>query len=438
MIKQKLQIKPWKEVFNMLSEDDKVSKFVETMNIIANELKKDKKNYVYYTEFEFGKILIDNGKINLGQFEYDKNDFNVFQSTINDDLNYSPDPLGIIVDGFVEIFVENKCHDSKYRVPLNKINKGEVFGTFGTLDYFFDIEKKHIERDWFVASGNVASLWVATSLHNSNEKALLENNLRPKFNRDSIHIDKWVDFINTYKDDSWKVKVVYFPFHIIKILQEKYSSILFETGWKQSYPLRHVLLSDNTINNIIATEITEILSHDKIFITNLYVYLLSVVNSESKCYIPLIDNKHYFYKVLDNFKNRCSSQVNFHFLPFHLGLISDSEYAILPVRLIPILFNYKIYSLNELLNDLKLVDYYMPDKYKIMNYIEGFGNDGNKTELKDENGNKKKKKSPIEILVQKPAILKSKYLTHTFSIPSDEINLTAKEFSNILLIKRRN
>ena len=164
MSKQKLQIKSWAEVSEMLPKEAQETEFVVAVNKIAEDLAGTNKDYVYYTEFEFGKKLIDKGKIDLSQFTIDRNKYDITTTNFKTDLDYSVDPLGIVIEGFIEAFVETICNTQKFRVPIKTIPSGEVFGTFGTLDNYCGITNKYGEREWFVASGNVSSLWVCLTL----------------------------------------------------------------------------------------------------------------------------------------------------------------------------------------------------------------------------------------------------------------------------------
>lgn len=414
-----LEIVSWQSVKEHLPDNSVHTDFITALENVCEELKAEQKDYFYLAEFEFGEKLINKGSINIKTPSIKPNYSDIKKINFNDDMNYSSDPLGLVLDGYLEIYVENKCDKKKIRVPLAMINRGELFGTFGTLDLYSGITDKLEERDWFVASGNLASLCVATSLHNS-ENDYLDGSLREDFLNEEIVIDKWINFINFYKNTNWTVKVVYIPKHIINAIEKKCIQSLFKIGWQQSYPLRNVLLANNTITNTIA-RITTKLNHDKLFLNDLYNFILKAISGQLNCFIPIVNENHFIQNAIDNFYTSNSINKNtISFLAFQYKQIPEKGFGILPLFQLPVLNEYRIESLTKLFEDLHKIDALVSDtKYKIMRHIEGFNNLRSQTKY-----------------IKHHQLLKDNYLSKAFKIESHKISLTSKEFSNIILIKR--
>ena len=107
---------------------------------------------------------------------------------------------------------------------------------------------------------------------------------------------------------------------------------------------------------------------------------------------------------------------------------NKNDWGLLSIYHLPILLNYEINSLNKLLSDLislsgkiqsdtsnpHRADYVLPE-------LIAYGNTGGK------NGSKVK--------VEKPQKLKAEFLSVKLKIDGKLINLTSKEFSNLILIK---
>lgn len=434
MCKKQISVLSWTDALKQFPHLDNNTDFCAIITQICSNLNTIQKDYVYHAQFEFGEKLIDKGCFPIDEFKLENNNFRLTQKDFEEDFEYSKDPLGIVCDGFIEVYIENECDMNTYKVPLNVIKNGELFGLFGTLDKFAGIDNDIKNRDWFVTAGNISSLIVASPFHINSLNDVLDFNVKDFFKKDKIEIDKWIKFINHYKEDSWSVDIIYFPKRIIDLLKVEYSGILYKEGWKQSYSLRNVLLSDPAVTNKIE-KITTKLNHEKIFLNSLYNYLLKVINNEAGIFVPLQDLNHYFFKALNNFKTNTEFNTDdIGCLPFNFDLLKDNNFGILPIHLLPVSNAYKIQSLNLLLNDLTKIDESLSvPEFQIMSHIRGFGNTGN-VSGKEKNTGDKKRKSKVKWLVEERLIFKENFLKDTFDIELDKINLTSKEFSNLLII----
>lgn len=334
----------------------------------------------------------------------------------------------MVLSNYIEVYLENRHHTSNYRVPLNIIKEGELFGLFGTLDLFSKIGQTKVnQRDWFAGAGNISSLLVASPFHISGEKEALDDSIKSFFNKEIIP-EKWEKFINFYRDEKWVVDIVYFPHRIIDLIQNKGSDILYFEGWKQSYHLRNAILFDPSITNNIRLIGTELLHHDRIFLNAIYNYIYNVIYNNAPAFIPLEENEHFFFKAFENFKAKsCFNTDSILVHPFKFGVIEEGKFGILPVFMLPIIYNYKIESLNKLLNDLKKINKKVEDKFKIFDFIEGYGPTGGGASKQQD------KKDKNEFLIKEPKEFKEKYKVKLDGL--EKMNTTSKEFSNIIVIK---
>lgn len=431
---KKIKVISWDEAKKMLPESHPNKAFCELVSQVCESLKSDNKDYVYHIELEFGDKIIEKGS----RFDFKANGFSIKPNVkyspnniqdFNDDLIYTNDPLGMVLSNYIEVYLENIHHISKYRVPLNIIKEGELFGLFGTLDIFTKIGQTKVnQRDWFAGAGNISSLLVASPLHISKENEALDDSIKPFFCKEIVP-EKWEKFINFYRDEKWLVDIVYFPHHIIDLIQNKSSDILYFEGWKQSYHLRNVILFDPSITNSIRLIGTELLHHDRIFLNTIYNYIYNVVYNNAPAYIPLDEKEHFFFKAFEKFKSQSVFNMDSVLVyPFKFDVIEEGKFGILPIFMLPIIYNYKIESLNKLLNDLKKINKKVDDKFKIFDFIEGYGPTGG--------GASKQigKKDKDEFLIKEPKEFKEKYKPHLEGIKI--MNTTSKEFSNIIVIKR--
>lgn len=419
-----MKIVSWEEVKKMLPKRNTHQDLIDAIDAICKPLKKSEKDYFYLAEFEFGEYLINKGKIAFTNPTIKSVYTNLTEIKTKDDLFYTDDPLGFIVKGNLEVFVKNRCGTEDYFVPITLINEGELFGTFGTLDKFAEIKKQPLQRDWFVVSGNLATLYTATGLHtNAGGKELLPETIEALFDGKILSPTKWISFINHYKDKNWTVQVIYFPKHIIDLILKSHSELMFKIGWKQAFPLRTVLLSDNEIANVIDKIKSQNLNYNRIFLLNTYSFILKAINGELNAFTPLLDKEHFINNAIANFKTKNKTQeAKLSFLPFIYNEIPKNGFGLLFLFALPVLNEYSVDSLASLMKDLKKInDKVSNSKYKIYEYIEAFNNQRSKTDANVKHHN----------------VLKKDYLAKIFNLPDNTITLTSKEFSNIILIKRK-
>lgn len=468
MTKKSISVLSWETALKLFPKKNPNEEFSKLITEICNQnqLKKSKKNYVYHTQFEFGEKLIDKGTISLDQFSvvHDTH-FKKTNANLKEDLDYSEDPLGMVLKNHIEIYSENRSIGSKsadvYTVPLNIISEGELFGVFGALDHLIfcsdkktkkNIHSKKASRDWYAIAGNIC-FKIAFPFENDTDSDFIDETFRNKFleSQDKLEfvgehkiafvrehiysVDK-ADTENQNDKKSWKVDIIYFPKHFFELKDQKLKkdleNSLLKVGWIQSSPLRYALFENKVISDILYRPTTRNLKHNKHFLNILYDYINKAGVGKVFVLKPLL-TEHILNEALSNFKEKYKDYFakSRHFEPliFMYGKIeSKSDWGLLSIYHLPILLNYEIDSLNKLLSDLvSLNNKIQSDSknqhkadYKLPELI-AYGNTGGKKGSK--------------VKVEKPEKLKTEFLSIKFKIEAKKINLTSKEFSNLILIK---
>jgi len=444
MASREIHVISWDKAMNILPHKDRLTNknFLEIMTEVSNILKEDKNDYVYQMRLNFGDLIIDKGKMFIGDFMIKGDGYIKNSDDFRHDISYSEDPLGIVLTNHIEVYTENNNlgkSGGKYTLPLNILYPGDLFGVFGTLDMFSQIIEDSSSRDWYARAGNV-SFCIAFPFHNKNEMEFLEKGAGYKYvsgmdvKSETIPGDIKIEFIKEFVDD-WHVDIAYIPNHYFSMIPEnlrlKFENALYDFGWKQSAPLRNALFEDTTIFDIISNPKKKNFTHDKNFLSIVYNYLYYAHKGDALVLKPLTD-KHIIRKALDRFK-----EVNYDYfgskdciepLPFIFGKIDKEkkDWGMVSVNHFPIIYNYWISSLNRFLKDIEEINISIDDsdlqdkeKYKF-SHIEGFGNTGNRKK-----GIKK---------VQKNYILRN-MLADVFQVKPSKINLNSREFSNSVLIR---
>ncbi len=446
MSSRKITVETWQDVRSLLPKGDYANKnFIELISRISDELINDNLNYVYHLKLSFGDKIIDKGKIFKDDIDIVENDFGKNLNDFKSDVLYSDDPLGIVLSNNVEVFTENKSEFKKgkaslkytYTLPLNRLYPGDLFGVFGTLDKISGIHESNNSRDWYARAGTI-SFGLAFPFHNDLEQnKLIPRGRYIKLSGGETFIeqtpgDNKVEFIRDHIKD-WEADIIYLPKHYyIKIpddLKERFLSMLYDIGWKQSAPLRNYLFEDTTIYNLILNSNLRV-NHDKHSLWLFYNFIIKAVKGETIVLKPLLDKNHVVSKAIEAFcqsnKEYLNLKVSFLPLPFIFGTLNDkNDWGIVSINHLPIIFNYCNISLDALLNDFNTIndlinkDINSSNRAKyILPEIAGFGNTGGKDGLK----------------VSKTDDIKE-ILSKHFGIDKGRINLHSREFSNLLLIK---
>ena len=423
--KNNIKIVSWEEVKGLVSKKNTDVDFLNAINAIYDKQENTKK-YCFLAEFEFGVYLINKGKIDFANLELIEN--NNFKTNLENDLHYTEDPLGLVLDGQIELFFENNSNDTHtYKVPITTIKTGNLFGTYGTLDFKFNIKYSSKSRNWFAVSGSGNNIWVATSLHTNADSELLEE-LQIKFfsNKKKIEIDKWNLFLNKYLNNITKTKVIYFPKHLIEEIFKNINNPLIKIAWEQTLELRGSFLKDNTVTNKILGHSIKYF-HKEYFIIEFYDYLVKVTKGEAQCLLPIKKNTNHIIKeAFTEFKKKSKKSKLIGYVPFEYGKLDyDNNFGILLLPMLPLKNDYKQDSLKKLIKDLFEISKIQEPENKLMDFVLGCQK---KNQIKPE-------ETLHKYVIEHKVFIKS-YLCQVNEEYSNA-NFGSAEFSSFIIINKR-
>jgi hypothetical protein len=411
--KHKVAILSWDEAQRNFSNKNLNKEFRALITAIVKKLGKSK-NYVYSVELKFGDKVIENGAMNFDKYEIEKNDFGVTPAIFKRDINYSEDPLGIVVKNHLEVYSINDCenrerqittflsdkkhirHEPEYNVPLNVIEEGDLFGVFGTLDFITGIKTSlNTGLDWYVVAGNATFLIDLPIFHSKMGK--MKPDLMEIFNEHGHKNEKYypgkeqIEFVKKYAPN-FRTNIVYFPKHFFEIkdvkLKQQLEYALLLKGWQQYSPLRHFIFENKVLGDILRDSN---LKNNPQFILQLFEHLKNITNEKAFALYPLNrkTNKHVLLDAIESFKLEYENYYNKNKALEPVAYIYKrnkfATFCILSLTNLPILRNYKFTTLNEVIDDLNTIERKMR-KAKHAAYtigtIEGFGATGNQTENK--------------------------------------------------------
>jgi ribosomal protein S27AE len=115
---------------------------------IIDAINPGKKYKLYKAIYNYGELIVDEGIYQLPSAKGEMLPLNhpKIDRQISKSLNYSPIPLSLALNKKNEVFIQ----DDTRPLPLNSINPGQFFGTFESMDRFFDRFSNPI---WSVSAG---------------------------------------------------------------------------------------------------------------------------------------------------------------------------------------------------------------------------------------------------------------------------------------------
>lgn len=355
--KIKVKIESWSKVYKELPINNDNIGFFKLLNTIYKRLD-IAEQFVYFVDYEFGDRIIKNGKIRIDDFKLTNPDniFNRNNENFKEDINYSSDPLGIITKNEAWIV------SSDDKVRLGKLEEGQLFGVFGTLD-FLNFEKSDLygNKDWSLISGDCSFHLFFNFALNEVEERFREIYLRKEgdtlikrsgkyiYDDDKTILQKNIEFVKLLNKESSKTRVIYLPKHILnfnrKDLKNEDTSILkainyiYQKGWEQSKPIRSSLFEDDNLNKSIK-KISFLYKED--YLIPLYVYCYHVANGEKEAMSPLIDSDINELGYIEQFK-KLNSNVYFNrekdFLPVifkYKKLLNKKDFGVISTKHLPI------------------------------------------------------------------------------------------------------
>ena len=368
-----ISVKAWSEVMtNIPANCTEINKFVSSLP--------QTQQYIYFARFPFGTNLIENGCIPISKFKFTPNG-EFLPKNANDlknDLDYSNDPLGLVLKNHIEVYAPNKSNDVTYSVPLVRIKEGEFFGLFGTLDHLSERNnKKSGNLNWNVIAGNIC-FEILFPFENKKENSCLCGEYaqfaRHLGSKDStienshlkdIEKNKFVNICICELD--WAVEVIYFPKHIITGLTHSAQNELFKIGWLQSTYSRDILFDKSVSDLLDNTSRT----HDDLLLVTLYHYILKAIKGEAYILSP-VKQDHILGKALSKFKENgdiakylCTKK-SYHPIILNYDIMRENDWGLLASNFLPVLLNHNVKKPTKLYQDLNnLLQKQQPPPFKL-------------------------------------------------------------------------
>lgn len=433
---KKINVISWDEAKKMLPTSNLNKEFCDLVSNVCKTLKQDNKHYVYHIQLEFGDKFIEQGK----RYLFEDNGF-AFENKIagvtknkNDfkqDLKYleqTVDPLGMVLKNHIEVYSENELLNikgSKYRVHLNTIKAGELFGLYGTLDSF-NSDKEIGNQDWYAMAGNSCfEILFPFSNHTDYDIITKDTNRNKDFvnKQIAISIEEKIAFFKKYInicDNLWRTDIIYFPKHFIEANNSEFKIKLYEIGWAQSKASRNFLFENKALSDIIDdVDSKSALKNNKHLLNFLLDYIIKASKGNAYVLKPLKDENHILSSALKEFKkdisvylgknNSCTPAIL-----YYDTIIKKNDWGCLAIDSIPILLNYPKITLNNLESDLneiktKSTGLSLPDFYTTADKGSGTDRYNGRNTLENR-------------------------IRTALSLNSGKINLTTKGLSNFIVI----
>lgn len=382
-MEKKIMVISWDDAMSMIPTSNLNEDLCTLISDMCKDLKRSQKNYVYHIQLDFGEKFIDKGR--RIQFEKDHilenkiSNINKNKADFISDLEYSKDPLGMVLKNHIEIYSENellKISNSKYRVHLNTIKSGGLFGLYGTLD-FLNGNISDDEQDWYAMAGNSCFEILFPFLSNTDYGKIDNdrNENRHFLNKQiATNVDEKVAFFKKYIniiDNNWKTDIIYFPKHFLECENFKFRIELFKIGWAQSRVSRNFLFENKAISDVIDdVDTISALKNNKHLLNFLLDYIIKAAKGKAFVLKPLNNENHILHAALSKFKDDISFYIEkksscVPAILYYDTIVGKRDWGCFAIDRIPILLNYPKIILNDLEKDLNEIGkkYSLPKFY---------------------------------------------------------------------------
>ncbi len=199
---------------------------------IIDKLNPSKKLKLIKASYPFGNLIIKDGVLQLPS-KYEDMGLTKLSKL---GLDYSQIPLSLLLNKSSEIFV----HENERAIPLKVFSPGMLFGTFETIDYLFEKQKRKI---WSVSAGSRSIFTLPRISENTGLRRLKTHY---KISSDT-HVSSATDHWNLFKQiaqhknfsQPWQSDVLFFTKEWFNFNKNDpawfdFQTHIFKTSWLQS------------------------------------------------------------------------------------------------------------------------------------------------------------------------------------------------------------
>ncbi len=289
------------------------TEFLKVFNRTMDNLK-----YAYIIDFPYGYPIIKDGKMYLlektnksedahkdevefaDEFNKPKNTSNLWDTFVTDCKRNSDHPLAMVLSNSVEVFTEQESgaftkakSSTNYRLPLNQITTGGLFGVWGTLDLILNSSGQK-RADWYASAGKSCFQFLFPKPTTNKSNAFYRTSFSEIF---GIHSENLSDaihsVINKINSEKSKTKIMIFPEHYFVVAKNntekcriekiKLQNYLFGYGWKQFKKHRDLLWENKELMQSLG------IRHND-FNFQILTHLIDVLNGKDYV-LKLVDSK---------------------------------------------------------------------------------------------------------------------------------------------------
>jgi len=250
----------WNEIKNELIDflDPTVYSILDQL---SSHLNNDSLDYIYTIKYKYGLNIYKNGKFELSNFE-DNNMLKIFKNDIKYNSN---DPLGIVIENYIEVYEKEEFQDKNdtknMYFPINRISKGQFFGTFGFSDYLVKRVDSY-SYTWNISSGSRSILCILPNFsrqfpNRSKEELANILCLKDHTDRSAFLQNDYLLLKHVYENclrKEWNSRILVFPKQWItdyNHFSKDFHFFILKNAWIQSIYSRNKLLSHVGYNDFI-------------------------------------------------------------------------------------------------------------------------------------------------------------------------------------------
>lgn len=389
-----VKIESWSSIYKKLPINNNNKNFIKLLNESFLSLSEDKQ-FVYIADYKFGRKIINEGNAPKDYF-YLTNINNTFSRdnlNFRNDLDYSTDPLGIIIKNEA-VIVSNS---DKTRLGL--LEEGQLLGVFGALDYL-NFEKSDVggKKDWNVYSGDSSFHFIFSFLLSANDlvkkkflksffrtkndtnKSLIKENGKYVYDKRKSLIQKNISLIEELAIETSNTEIVYLPKHIFNqiqpnTLQNQLLSLnvryfLYQKGWEQSKEIRDYLFEDGVINDEIKN-IEDL--YNKETLLELYALCYHISKGEKDVLMTLTDEDVKEKQIFRSFKTLNeghfdSTNPDYPLILKHKKIKSKNDVGIVFLNHLPFKNTNPFSDLKQTINGLNEIKKVLGHNFEMMFY----------------------------------------------------------------------
>lgn len=260
---------------------------------IIDSIDPDQKYKLIKVSYSFGDLIVDQGFLQLPDNQgkiYPVSSKHI-DPHIQKQLAYSPIPLSLLLNKVSEVFIM----DNERVIPLKVLEPGNLFGTFETLNFIFQIPSQPL---WYVSAGSRIIFTLPKISESSGLKRLRLHYEIPADTSLRLLSEHWDLFkkIANHKNfnDPWQSQLIlftekWFDFDKNDVRWLKFLRYLFEQGWLQS---QRIIQKEQF--GVFWQKYHRAITHRRLrptlYLSDTFKHLLLIASGESPAFIPVQSN----------------------------------------------------------------------------------------------------------------------------------------------------